>query len=393
MKDIDRPLGKQRRRAKRGGPWRVRPGTLLLAACAVAVVTASTAISLRERPFRDPPRGLVSAPDAAALADAKPSLSDNGDEPAEDDGQADADPGESGSPAPRIEAEGLAESDSVIVVRDPSSANRDQRLAHLPDRALIEESETGPLPVRGADGRRPFDAYAREWSGARGTRVAIVIGGLGLSQTGTQEAIDKLPSEITLAFAPHGYSLDRWMQTARREGHEIMMQVPLEPYDYPNVSPGRDTLTVDSEPAEKLASLHRTLSRITNYTGIMNYMGARFTADEDAMSDLMGELARRGLGFLDDGTSARSVAEETARSSGVPFALGDAVIDEERERGEILDKLDELERTARANGAAIGTGSAFEVTVDAVASWAADARKRGIEVVPVTAVTRDPEDD
>ena len=78
------------------------------------------------------------------------------------------------------------------------------RVAHLPDRALIEESETGPLPIRAADGRRPFDVYARPWSGARGARVAIVIGGLAVSQTGTQEAIEKLPAEVTLAFAPQG---------------------------------------------------------------------------------------------------------------------------------------------------------------------------------------------
>src|SRR5690606_25577367 len=113
------------------------------------------------------------------------------------------------------------------------------RTAHLPDRALIEDSEIGPLPTRGEDGRRPFDAYARPWSGARGARVAIVIGGLGVSQSGTQRAIEQLPPEVTLAFASGGNSLDRWMQAARREGHEVLMQVPLEPFDYPQVDPGR----------------------------------------------------------------------------------------------------------------------------------------------------------
>ena len=80
---------------------------------------------------------------------------------------------------------------------------------------------------------------------ARAARAwRIVIGGLGLSQTGTQQAIAKLPPEVTLAFAPQGNSIGRWMQEARRKGHEIVMQVPLEPFDYPNVNPGRNTLTV-----------------------------------------------------------------------------------------------------------------------------------------------------
>jgi uncharacterized protein len=245
--------------------------------------------------------------------------------------------------------------------------------------------------VRSADGRRPVDVYARPWSGTRGARVAIVIGGLGLSQTGTQEAIEKLPSEVTLAFAPQGNSIGRWMQSGRQKGHEILMQAPLEPFDYPNVNPGRNTLTVDATAAENLESLHWTLSRTTNYTGIMNYMGARFVADAAAMGPVMADLGKRGLLYLDDGSTARSVAPELALKNGVPFAAGDVIIDADRDRGAILKKLDQLEATARAKGFALGTGSAFDITVDAVTSWVAEAKKRGIEIVPVSAVTIDPE--
>jgi polysaccharide deacetylase 2 family uncharacterized protein YibQ len=221
--------------------------------------------------------------------------------------------------------------------------------------------------------------------------VAIVIGGLGLSQTGTQDAIAELPSEVTLAFAPQGNSITRWMQTARREGHEIMMQLPLEPYDYPNVNPGRNTLTLAAGTEANLKDLRWVLGRTTNYTGVMNYMGARFSSHREAMEPIMEELAERGLLYLDDGTSAQSVAPELALASGVPFAAGDAMIDTVRERGEIWKKLDELERIARAKGFAIGSGSAFEVTVDAVASWVEEAKKRGIEIVPVSALVDDPE--
>jgi polysaccharide deacetylase 2 family uncharacterized protein YibQ len=181
------------------------------------------------------------------------------------------------------------------------------------------------------------------------------------------------------------------MQEARRTGHEIAMQLPLEPFDYPNVNPGRNTLTVDATPAENLKRLRWALSRTTNYTTVMNYMGALFCADEDAMAPVMAELGRRGLGYLDDGSSARSVASGLAVKDGVPFAVGDTTIDAVQDRGAILKKLDELEATARAKGFAIGTGSAFGVTVDTVAAWVNEAKKRGIEIVPVSAVAADPE--
>ncbi|MCC2690501.1 MAG: hypothetical protein K0S21_3304, partial [Rhizobiaceae bacterium] len=122
-----------------------------------------------------------------------------------------------------------------------------------------------------------------------------------------------------------------------------------------------------------------------------NYMGARFVTDPRAMAPLMAELGRRGLLYIDDGSAARSVAAELALENKVPFAAGDTFIDAERDRGSILKKLDQLEATARARGFALGTGSAFDVTVEAVRSWVDEAKKRGIEIVPVTAVTLDPE--
>ncbi len=109
---------------------------------------------------------------------------------------------------------------------------------------------------------------------------------------------------------------------------------------------------------ENVENLRWALSRTTNYTAVMNYMGARFSADKAAMEPIMAELARRGLGYLDDGSSARSVAPELALHDRVPLAVADTAIDAEQDRGAILKKLDQLEATARAKGFAIGVGSA-----------------------------------
>ncbi|TKT82989.1 divergent polysaccharide deacetylase family protein [Aquamicrobium sp. LC103] len=377
---MERPLGLEPRgkRPRGGSRPRLTAGGAVLSLVSIAILGTSGAIAFREKPFRNPPPLVVSTPepaDAAATAPVPPASTGY----------------VAGGPSIIKVNPPDAAGQSVVVIRDPSALGQNPLVAHLPDRDLIEETDIGPLPRRGADGRRPFDVYARPWSGARGARVAIVIGGLGVSQTGTQNAIAKLPPEVTLAFASGGNSLDRWMQTARRQGHEIVMQVPLEPFDYPNVDPGRNTLTVEAAEAENRDRLHWALSRITNYTGIMNYMGARFVTDGNAMPPFFGELGKRGLMYFDDGSSARSLAPEMAARNRVPFAAADMTLDGVRERGEILRRLDDLERTARAKGFAIGTGSAFDATVDAVAGWIAEARRRGIEIVPISAVANDPE--
>lgn len=386
-KEIDRPLG-QSVRPRATSQGRFGAGRAAAALVLLAVVGGSAAIALRDRDLRDPSAVAVAQPDAARPP---PAAAETATAPP-------ATPPARAEPAARQDGPQIIHvqptdtgGQAGVVIRDASSVSQNLSTAHLPDRSLIEMSEQGPLPIRSADGRRPFDAYARPWSGARGARVAIVIGGLAISQTSTQAAIARLPAEVTLAFAPQGNSIGRWMQEARRTGHEIAMQLPLEPFDYPNVNPGRDTLTVDAPADENLRRLRWALSRTTNYTTVMNYMGARFSADQAAMAPVMAELGKRGLGYFDDGSSARSAAPDLALKDGVPLAVGDATIDGVQDRGAILKKLDELEATARAKGFAVGTGSAFDVTVDAVASWVNEARKRGIEIVPISAVAVDPE--
>lgn len=262
-------------------------------------------------------------------------------------------------------------------------------MATLPNEDLLEASPYGPIPVIGPDGTRPVEQYARPWSGARGTRIAIVVGGLGLSQTGTQNAIRKLPPEVTLAFATAGNSLQRWMQEARRSGHEILLQLPLEPFDYPANDPGRGTLLTSAKPADNIDHLHRALAAITNYTGIMNYMGGRFLADGSALEPVMRDIAGRGLLFLDDASTASSLSGDYARAMNAPHAFADLLIDGQLDRTTILKRLDELERIAARKGYAIGVGSAFEETVDAVRKWSDEATLRGIEIVGVSAIAAD----
>ena len=383
LKEIERPLGqglpplgKQQRR------FAIRRSAVISGLAVFGILAISTMIALRQEPIDNPMPVAVAEPPPAPVESAQPveapasktAATSNTDSPSIIHVQADEPAGQ-----------------GAVTVSDPAAANFDPRTAHLPDRGLVEDSPDGLLPIRGADGRRPADVYARPWSGARGARVAIVIGGLAVSQTGTQAAIAKLPPEVTLAFASQGNSIQRWMQNARQEGHEVLMQVPLEPFDYPTVNPGRATLTVEASPQENIDNLHWALARTTNYTGVMNYMGGRFVADAGATGAMMAELGKRGLLYLDDGTSARSTAPDQAAKNGVPAATSDAMIDDVRERGAILKKLDQLEATARAKGFAIGTGSAFDQTVDAVTSWVNEAKKRGIEIVPISAVTTDPE--
>lgn len=413
---IHQPLGQHRKpdKAPRGQTERVWPKLLVASVVVCAVVGAAawvafgariesgTSVVMLDRPEAEEPDNSSSqAADTKPANQQVPGTDTGTADIAEDTGGLKSLDGRSGAEVATTLGENGEEINKIspvqrpdnrpVLLNPPGRVGQSAHLAHLPDPAVIEDTGTGKLPVRGANGERAFDIYARPWSGARGARVAIIVGGLGLSQTGSQHAIKTLPEEITLAFASNGNSLQRWMQEARRQGHEILLQVPFEPYDYPANDPGAGTLTVEAGEDANLADLHTAMARITNYTGITNFMGGRFLADPDALEPIMRDLAERGIMFVDDGTSARSLTDQFAKTLGIPFAASDMVLDATQERGYILSKLDELERVARRNGTAVGVASAFEVSVDAIATWAEEAKARGIEIVSASAVADDPE--
>ncbi|KQT66003.1 MULTISPECIES: divergent polysaccharide deacetylase family protein [unclassified Aureimonas] len=390
LDDLRRPLGRDLTRApaRRKGPTSRQ---ILGAGVFVALLAGSAATVLLQPEFR---QGDLIADLAAqkAAAAAKAEIA--------------AAPLQPLPPATRVERAALADpslptvtyppgtaglSGAVVDVSDPGSIRQAPSFADRPDDALIEVSDDGPLPIRAADGRRPFDVYSMAPASEAGARIAIVVGGLGISQTGTQAAIEALPSGVTLGFAPMGNSLDRWMKEARRSGHELLLQVPMEPFGYPATSPGDDTVTTAEISAGYFGALSRSLGRLTNYVGVANFMGARLTADPAAMTAFMSELSRRGLMFLDDGSSVRSVSDNAARSAGTVHARADVLLDGEQDAGSITAKLDTLERAARANGTAIGTASAFDVSVATISTWVKAAEQRGITVVPISALAFDPE--
>lgn len=389
---LDRPLG-QDRKAKSGSG--LRAGQIAGSLAVLTIAGTAGWFAIDRLPFLLPvtePAKVIEKSAETPQAVATDQVATATDKvKAEDASEVQSPPLPSGgAKIIRVDPQG-ADTPGIIKIGDPNKVTQDARVAHIPEPDLIEKSDSGQLPKRAADGRRPFDVYARPWSGTRGARVAIVIGGMGVSQTSTQTAIDKLPPEITLGFAPQGNSLSRWAQAARKKGHEIVLQIPMEPFDYPRVDPGRGTLIVEAAPEANLKVLHESMGRMTNYTGVMNYLGARFTSEAGAFGPVMRDLGERGLLYLDDGTSARSQAESLSGTNRAPFAAGDIVIDQIQDKNAILKSLDQLEATARANGSAIAIGTGFDVTVDAVTEWAKGAQKRGIEIVGVASLARDPE--
>ncbi|HYM30257.1 MAG TPA: divergent polysaccharide deacetylase family protein [Candidatus Cybelea sp.] len=260
-------------------------------------------------------------------------------------------------------------------------------LGPVPDPALVQRSPHGSLPVIAPDGRQAWRVYAKPFEDLKNRpRIAILLGDMGLSAPATNAAIKELPAPVTLAFAPYAGDLQNWISAARAAGHECMLQLPMEPMDYPANDPGPQALLTSLTAADNIDRLEWLLGRVTGYTGVTNYMGSKFTTSPNDLRPVLEALKSRGMLFVDSRASPRSVAAEMAKNIGLPEAVNNRFLDNEASRAAIDARLAELERIAHATGTAVGIGYPYPVTIERIAAWAPGLSDRGIALAPVSAV-------
>jgi polysaccharide deacetylase 2 family uncharacterized protein YibQ len=289
----------------------------------------------------------------------------------------------------------------TITIIDGSTGKRQEvaipssRDARAPlEQRLLEASPHGGVPRIGSDGVRPADAYAQALSPQQarknGPRIAVVLGGLGVSANVSRQAVEKLPGPVTLAFLPYGSDVESLVTAARAGNHEVLLQTPMEPFDYPDNDPGPQTLLTSLSADQNLDRFTWLMSRFQGYVGIVNYMGARLTSTEAALAPVLKETARRGLIYVDDGSSPRSLAGQIANANNLPFAKTEVTLDAVPTPALIDRALAKLEALARQHGSAVGFASPLPASIDRIAQWAKTVEARGFVLVPITAVAIKP---
>jgi polysaccharide deacetylase 2 family uncharacterized protein YibQ len=258
-----------------------------------------------------------------------------------------------------------------------------------PIASVTEKTPEGPLPRISANGRKPFDVYSQVTPlaviSSERPKIVIVLGGMGLNARLTAKAIDTLPGDVTLGFAPYGEDLQAQVNRARARGHEILLQVPMEPVGYPGANPGPRTLLSEAPPEENIAALRWHMSRFAGYSGITNYMGARLLVTEEALRPVMKEVKARGLVYLEDAGVSLTLSPKVSGAARLPMQRAAMTIDAEPTAPAIAGALEKLEQEAVRTGLAIGTGSGLDVTIETVAEWAKTLQEKGLLLVPVSA--------
>ena len=218
--------------------------------------------------------------------------------------------------------------------------------------------------------------------------VAIVIDDLGQDMKPAQDLLD-LPDHITLGVMPRLPFSKKIAETARRSGREVLVHIPMEAKVRTGKRSSPGMLRSDMTPMEFIAAVNEDLDSVPGAAGANNHEGSSLTENREAMTFLMSELKTRGLFFLDSMTNPKSSAYSVAREFGLKSARRDVFLDNDGSNPAAIRKqLDELARTAKQNGRAIGIGHPHPATIAELKKWLAKIDEEGIEIVPVSALVK-----
>ncbi len=278
---------------------------------------------------------------------------------------------------------------SALNTKKPATPTRTddiiQASATLADEAPMQTA-AGPKTI--------FDTNSRSFQNAENKpTVSIVVGGLGINARHTVAAINELPPEITLSFAPTAKNLSSYIRQARKAGHEVLIEVPMEPYDYGRDRPHPNILQVSAGDSVNVGRLDKLLSRVSGYAGVTNYRGGKFATEPDAAQPVFDRLAERGLAFFEDGSLTRSVFADTAEAANLPFARASTVLDARPDGEEIEMQLLLLEANAKEHGRALGSGFAYPITIDMLKDWASRLEGKGLVLAPASYYAKQSMDD
>jgi uncharacterized protein len=277
---------------------------------------------------------------------------------------------------------------SINVPLPPSGANRvASLLVPAPDPGLIEDTPNGPLPIIGKDGRQPWLVYARPFD-AKDTRprLALVVTGVGLDHTLSQAALDRLPGTVTLGFDPYGGDIKAALANARSLGHETLLDMPLEPLDYPRQDPGPLTLLTSLDSSQNGTRLAKLMGEASGYVGMVAILGSRFDAETASVMPMLETLKQRGLMLVDDKAPDQSSLAQLATQLRLPWAAGNGVIDAESDPATIDKALAALEASAKRNGSALGIAALSPALLDRLGPWLTSLDGKGIALAPASAI-------
>jgi len=219
-----------------------------------------------------------------------------------------------------------------------------------------------------------------------GPELAIILDDVG-GDDGASDAIFALHYPLTLSVLPNHPRSSEIANQAHAHGYAVMLHLPME--SLANESAEKQELRPGMSPEQIANTLDDMLRTVPYAAGVNNHQGSRATSDRALMQELMPQLHRRELFFVDSRTTAATVAYEAAKAAGVPCASRNApFLDDVQQESAVLRQLEIAVKDAKEKGYAITIGHPHRATLQALREFLPRVEAQGVHLALASELVR-----
>ncbi|HBO59868.1 MAG TPA: hypothetical protein DD624_08185 [Alphaproteobacteria bacterium] len=217
------------------------------------------------------------------------------------------------------------------------------------------------LPVKAGNGLTPAKAYAASVSEKPAVPyISVLLSGLGRRKNVTESAVASMPAAVSMSFSPYAPRLKEYIESARKAGHETLLDMPMQHGTFPETDPGPLGLVVGLPEHENHKRLRKVLGTNAAFIGLAAQRNQNFSYYAAAeMKKFVEEIDSRGLIMIAGSDESDMPAfEKTVRP--------DVYIADDLYRAAIKARLEKALKQAQKDGRAFVRIEAYPVTMVAL---------------------------
>lgn len=213
--------------------------------------------------------------------------------------------------------------------------------------------------------------------------IAIIVKDLGLSKS-IYNMAKKLPQAINFGISSYSSNLYDISYEAIQDNHDLLINLPLEPENYPVNNNGPHSLLTELSNEENLKRLEFLLNLTGNYQGFYTSINENFTKSARNSQMLLSALSQNNKSLIYSDKIANLTLLQIANKMNFNVLYNDIVIDQDVHYDHINEKLLDLENLALKKGYALGTIGPYPLSINLLEKWLASLKDKNITIVPIS---------
>lgn len=267
-------------------------------------------------------------------------------------------------------------------IRDEESEDEDDDTEEDKDDTDTPSASAWPILKTALHGR-----YYEPSSKQKSTSIVIILTGLGLNKTMTQQLLTTLDKKFTLAFSPYSPNLKEQLENAKNFGFQVIVTLPMEPHSYPNPDPGPFTVLSGVKATENQNKIKPLLDNLPRGLIILGEYGSKFLSSSEDLTPVLLELKNHGHSFIDPNTSMLSLAQSTCKDVGMPCFQVDTTLSQDADVNEINNFVNNIIQNSKENGTIIVSVPAIHAVTKQISEWTDTLTKNGINLVTIAGIS------